>query len=221
MSKHATKERLFEVTGRLDKTFKPKLNEELMPSPNQPRPLYQIAKEIRQDWKNVYFGAVPYLQAMSTLNSINDNYMMDSAKSIVLYFLSNASTWRGETAKRIKAELKKMAGLKEEFMYEEDEVAPENLAVSPVGGVVEKTEINEASSISPINNYVYFAFNFPSDFIKRAWAEEPGMAKHLEEKFSAFYSKYGANGVMNKFYTELDAGNQRILEDWIMANYHG
>jgi len=72
------------------------------------RPLYEIAKEIRTDWKKVYFGAVPYLEAMQTLDSINDNYMFDSAKSIVLYFLSNASTWRGETAKRVKAELKAM-----------------------------------------------------------------------------------------------------------------
>jgi hypothetical protein len=72
------------------------------------RPLYEIAQEIRQDWKNVYFGALPYLQAMETLNSIDDKYLFDSAKSIVLYFLSNAGTWRGETAKRIKAELKAM-----------------------------------------------------------------------------------------------------------------
>ena len=78
----------------------------------QTRPLYEIAREIRRDWKNVYFGAVPYLDAMSTLDSIEDNYMFDSGKSVVLYFLSNASTWRGETAKRVKAELKKMAGLK-------------------------------------------------------------------------------------------------------------
>ena len=118
--KKDSKQRLFEVTQRLDKTFKPKLSEEMMPTSNSPRPLYQIAKEIRQDWKNVYFGAVPYLQAMSTLDSINDNYMMDSAKSVVLYFLSNAGTWKGETAKRIKTELKQMAGLKEEVMGEEE-----------------------------------------------------------------------------------------------------
>jgi len=72
------------------------------------RPLYQIANEIRKDWTKVNFGAKPYLDAMSSLDSINDKYMFDSAKSIVLYFLSNASTWRGETAKRIKLELKAM-----------------------------------------------------------------------------------------------------------------
>lgn len=76
------------------------------------RPLSVIANEIKKDWKNVYFGAIPYLMAMESLNSINDNYGMDSAKSIVLYFLSNASTWRGEKAKAIKAELKKLAGVK-------------------------------------------------------------------------------------------------------------
>jgi len=73
------------------------------------RTLWAIATEIRSNWTNVYFGAVPYLEAMSTLDSIEDNYYMDSAKSIVLYFLCNASTWRGETARRIKAELKAMS----------------------------------------------------------------------------------------------------------------
>ena len=76
------------------------------------RPLYEIASEIRKDWKKVYFGAVPYLDAMQSLDSIEDRYIMDSGKSVVCYFLSNASTWRGEVAKRVKAELKKMAGLK-------------------------------------------------------------------------------------------------------------
>ena len=73
------------------------------------RPLCKIAAEIKKDWGNkVYFGAKPYLDAMTTLNSINDNYLLDTAKSIVSYFLANASTWRGETAKRVKAELKAM-----------------------------------------------------------------------------------------------------------------
>lgn len=70
------------------------------------RSLSAIAAEIRKEWKKVYFGAVPYLNAMGTLDKITDNYLADSGESVVLYFLSNASTWRGETAKRIKAELK-------------------------------------------------------------------------------------------------------------------
>ncbi len=70
------------------------------------RPIFEIAAEIRADWKNVYFGAVPYLAAMGSLNSVRDNYGADSAASIVIYFLGNANSWRGETARRVKAELK-------------------------------------------------------------------------------------------------------------------
>jgi hypothetical protein len=73
-----------------------------------PRTLAAIAREIRADWKNVYFGAKPYLDALGTLQSINDSYYADDARSIVAYFLANASSWRGETAKRIKKELNGM-----------------------------------------------------------------------------------------------------------------
>ena len=70
--------------------------------------LSDIAREIRRDWKKVYFGAAPYLDAMSTLGSIDEPYFMDSGKSIVLYFLANAGTWRGDVARRVKKELKDM-----------------------------------------------------------------------------------------------------------------
>ena len=80
------------------------------------RSLSAIARDIRRDWKKVYFGAVPYLDAMGSLESIDDNFGADSAREIVLRFLSNASTWRGEVAKKIKAELK--AALKKKIVNE-------------------------------------------------------------------------------------------------------
>ena len=64
----------------------------------------EIAWVISQDWKNVYFGAEPYLSAMYF-----HDYVMDSEKSIILYFLSNATTWRGKMARVVKAELKARA----------------------------------------------------------------------------------------------------------------
>ena len=72
------------------------------------RTLSTIAREIAQDWRKPYFGAVPYLQAMSTLTDMSQSYGYDDAESIVRYFLSNATSWRGDTARRIKAELKEM-----------------------------------------------------------------------------------------------------------------
>ena len=73
-----------------------------------PRMLSFIARDIRMTWSRVYFGAVPYLDAMSTLDSMTSKYGEDSARSIVAYFLANAGAWRGDDARRIKAELKAM-----------------------------------------------------------------------------------------------------------------
>ena len=70
------------------------------------RELHQIAGEIRENWKNIYFGAKPYLDAMQKLKSIDDNYYLDSGRTIVVYFLANAQTFKGEAARRLKAELK-------------------------------------------------------------------------------------------------------------------
>lgn len=70
------------------------------------RPLYEIAGEVRSDWGKVSPYAVPYLNAMATLSSINDMYYADSARSVVSYFLANAGNWRGPVARRVKAELK-------------------------------------------------------------------------------------------------------------------
>jgi hypothetical protein len=69
------------------------------------RPLHEIAREVKREWTPVYFGAVPYLDAMLSLSTIGDSYGCDDARGIVLYFLSNARTWKGETARRVKAEL--------------------------------------------------------------------------------------------------------------------
>ena len=70
-----------------------------------PRPIYIIAQDIRRTWKSVWYGAEPYLQAMSQLNLITDKYGDENAQGIIIYFLSNATYWRGEEARRIKKEL--------------------------------------------------------------------------------------------------------------------
>jgi hypothetical protein len=68
--------------------------------------LSEIVALIRKDWKNVNFAAKPYLEAMGSLESVKSSFSYDSGKGVVLYFLSNASSWRGETAKAVKLELK-------------------------------------------------------------------------------------------------------------------
>ena len=80
------------------------------PVDRAPRMLSFIARDIRATWPKVYFGAVPYLQAMATLEGMSSRYGEDDARSIVAYFIANAGTWRGDDARRIKAELKSMLG---------------------------------------------------------------------------------------------------------------
>lgn len=72
------------------------------------RSLHEITTEIKKLWDPMSPYARPYFNAMLELESIEDRYMYDSGKSIVLYFLANAGGWRGEDAKRIKKELKEM-----------------------------------------------------------------------------------------------------------------
>ena len=72
------------------------------------RQVNTIAFDIINNWKKPYFGAIPYLEVMTHLHTVNDMYMYDSGKSIVQYFLANAGTFRGEDAKRLKLELKQL-----------------------------------------------------------------------------------------------------------------
>lgn len=69
--------------------------------------LYELAKVIRGDWKKPYFGAVPYIEAMGNVEDLASPYGADDGEYIVVYFLSNASSWRGPTARLVKAELKR------------------------------------------------------------------------------------------------------------------
>ena len=68
----------------------------------------EIAYAIDKDWANVSPYAKDYLNAMKTISNVEDNYYADSAKSVILYFLANASSYRGDNARAYKSLLKAM-----------------------------------------------------------------------------------------------------------------
>ena len=72
------------------------------------RSINSIARDIKKSWAKPYFGAKPYLDAMMTMDTITDKYFEDDGEMIVAYFLANASTFRGNDAKILKAELKNL-----------------------------------------------------------------------------------------------------------------
>ncbi len=72
------------------------------------RTIKQIDSEINDNWTNINDYALPYLHAMYELECIDDSFGLDSSKSVILYFLANATTWKGEKAREIKKELNKL-----------------------------------------------------------------------------------------------------------------
>lgn len=68
--------------------------------------LSQLASLIIKDWEKMSIHAKPYVTAMRTLHDMDSKYGRDDAKGIVLYFLSNAGSWRGEVARIVKTELR-------------------------------------------------------------------------------------------------------------------
>jgi hypothetical protein len=64
------------------------------------------AKRTPDEWREVvYFGAVPYLEALLTMQG-QEGYGLDSTDSVILYALSNMAAFRGPEAKALKAELR-------------------------------------------------------------------------------------------------------------------
>lgn len=104
-----------------------------------------------------------------------------------------------------------------------DDSEPEETEAWQGGISVDEDDINEdSSSETPIHKWVMFAFNYPHGFIEEVWADAgESTINHLSSKFSSLYNRVGSSSVINKFYTELDAGNQAKLENWVMENYQG
>lgn len=74
------------------------------------RPLYEIAEEIEREvgGKAFWVYAEAYVTPMKSLETLNDRYFEDSAEYIVSYALANLGGWRGDVARRVKAELNAM-----------------------------------------------------------------------------------------------------------------
>lgn len=84
---------------------------------NTARPIYEIAQEIYKTWPKVNYDAKPYLEAMTTMNRLTEKFGVESCSDILDRFLVNAATWRGEDARRIKAELKAMSAIAFKLNY--------------------------------------------------------------------------------------------------------
>lgn len=72
-----------------------------------------------------------------------------------------------------------------------------------------------------ITNWTMFGFNYGSSWIERAFKSKGEvMINHLKGKFNEAYNIAGMYGAFFYFWTMLDRGNQQLLEEWVMDNYH-
>ena len=75
------------------------------------RNLNTIAAEIHTSWRQrppssfTLAHAMPYLEAMKEIRTVKDTYGLETGDDIVMRFLVNAAYWRGDDARRLKAEL--------------------------------------------------------------------------------------------------------------------
>lgn len=67
-----------------------------------------------------------------------------------------------------------------------------------------------------IKKWVYWSFNYKDP---REWMNifDGAPASHFYNKFMDMYKRYGSDGVMNRFFMELDSKNQENLIDYVMA----
>ena len=59
-------------------------------------------------WREKYWSAVPYIEALSTIRNKEDRYGYDNGAYLINYLLGNLTTYRGEKAKELKALLKEI-----------------------------------------------------------------------------------------------------------------
>jgi hypothetical protein len=76
------------------------------------RPIGAVMAEIRADYerrgKPIYFAAKPYVLSLAQVGTtdLGARYFDDDIEGMVIRLLGNLSTWRGETATRVKTELR-------------------------------------------------------------------------------------------------------------------
>lgn len=67
-----------------------------------------MAKKVQTRWRDLVPAAAPYLEAMLTLDKVDDKYGLDEGRDIILRALTNLTSYRGEKARTLKAELREL-----------------------------------------------------------------------------------------------------------------
>ena len=89
---------------------------------------------------------------------------------------------------------------------------------------MDENEVEEESiesGLKQITEFMYFANNFPHDWIQKVWSDNTHMCNHISSKWVGLNERNSYGGTLNffKLFMELDGGNQEKLCEWITLNY--
>ncbi|NBR70505.1 MAG: hypothetical protein EBT75_00150 [Proteobacteria bacterium] len=105
-----------------------------------------IIADFQTQGKKVPAAARPYLNAMRSMGSINENYGADSGGMIVAYLLGNLRGYKGETAKAIKAELNsRLKNQRLSDMQPNPNRVETPVTASPMGGETQTVQSDKPS----------------------------------------------------------------------------
>lgn len=82
------------------------------------------------------------------------------------------------------------------------------------GGIIDTSRFTKEEFFKVVNNWVYFTYNYPHNFVHKVFNNE-----HFEAKFSRAYERHGSASAVVSFWNELDTENQKTLAIWVKNNY--
>ena len=69
--------------------------------------LGQLLEQVKSDWTEAPQTIEECIQSLQMSGAAANNYLDAEAEEYLKFFLTNCSAWRGEVARRVKAELRK------------------------------------------------------------------------------------------------------------------
>ena len=94
---------------------------------------------------------------------------------------------------------------------------------------VMQKQFDELQSSENIDSIIWFGLNYPPNFIRECWSDDPCLANHLNDKFAMCHEGTDemkgwvktrlSYGVFTRFLTMLDDGNRDKLYQYILDTY--
>ena len=82
--------------------------------------------------------------------------------------------------------------------------------------------LSQSAATNQTRNFVYFAANYPSNFIHQCWADETETLTHIRFRFIQYNeANAGPTAAFFKWFFSLSERHQSKLINWVNVHYKG